>query len=223
MSIQEENLTIQQKIERVNERSRSMEFALLFGFVALVCLGYFFTRALAMVLVILAAYLAVSFWVQPSLRKWRKTRILELYHFQAKPIFEIQYTPNDKYVYLRAMEHRQMLTESGNQIWKRGIISVEEYYYEDAIFGYGETPETRAEKRDLHIKEFLNKWLTSQSQENIRFVKQWIYRQEMEDETPTPVVETTPSVVEAKTTGNFWSWPILSGLIRRNKEVVSGS
>jgi hypothetical protein len=213
-------MSIQDKINLVNERSRSIEYVLLFSFVTLSLAAGYFTRELPIVITVFVLYILVSFAIQPILKTRRETRILEIYKYQAFPILEIQWDENDDQNFKRAQYHREMLAKSGNEIFKQGIIHVEEIYYNDALFGIAESPEEQATRRADHIKQYLNDWGLRQSKENAKFVKQWVYKQDMSEETPTPVVEATPSVSEAQM-GSFWSFPLLTKLMRGNgrKEV----
>jgi hypothetical protein len=120
-------------------------------------------------------YVIVSFAVQVPLKTWREARILELYRYQAFPILEIQWEPTDAQCFKRSQAHREKLVESGNEIFKQGIIHVEEIYYNDALFGIAEPPEEQAIRRADYIKQYLNDWGLRQSKDNNRFLKQWVY------------------------------------------------
>lgn len=213
-------MSIQEQIEVINARSRHMELGLVL-IAATVAMFFIITGDFGFAIAVLVVYIPLSIALQNWLRTWRQTRILELYRYQALPILEIQRHENDSQNFKRAEAHREMLLRSGNEIYARGIIHVEEIYYNDALFGIAETPEEQAIRRADYIKQYLNDWGLRQSKDNNRFLKQWVYGQDMGEETP-PVAEVTPSVSEAKT-GNFWhnQFPIFTRLVRGNggKEV----
>lgn len=208
-------MSIQLEINNVNERSRNMELGLVL-IAALAAMFLIITGDFAWAFVVIGAYIPLSIALSIWLRAWRESRILELYRYQALPILEIQRHENDSQNFKRAEAHREMLLRSGNEIYARGIIHVEEIYYNDALFGIAETPEEQAIRRADYIKQYLNDWGLRQSKDNNRFLKQWVYGQDMGEETP-PVAETTPSVFDAET-GDFWTkqFPLFTRLVRGN-------
>ena len=208
-------MSIQLEINNVNERSRNMELGLVliaaFAAMFLIATGDFVWS-----FVVIGAYIPRSIALKIWLRAWREARFLELYRYQFEPIFEVQRGANDPHNYERAEYHRKMLILSGNEIYARSLITVEEIYDRDPRFGYAETPEEQAIRRANHMREFLNNWALALTKDNAQFVKQWLNKQTMGE---VATVETPPSVFDAET-GDFWTkqFPMFSNLVGRGKE-----
>lgn len=218
-------MSIQNQISEIDNRSRSYEYALLFVVAAIIITAVIKT----MVIVAFAAlliYIPISMGLQKWLSDWREARILETYRFVHEPIFEIQYEANDRFVHARSEEHRRRLIEAGNELYKQGLISVEEIYYKDVRFKFTESPEEYEERRQHFIDDYLNKWAKNLGEQNQRLVKQWLYNQELNEVTtipPTPKGSThnLPFGVGGES-GDFFTtqFPMLSRLLR-GKEVTS--
>jgi hypothetical protein len=214
-------MSIQEQINQVDNRvqlSQRQFFFVVFA-IAVTCI---FTDDWGYAIAFLVAYIPLSMGLNTMLSSWRESRVLEIYRYACRPVFEIQYVESDSQVLKRAEAHRQKLTESGNEIWKQGLITVEELYYRDVRFGYAESPEEIALKREDFMRDFVNAWGLSLTKENQLFIKKWLYGQEIEDKTTVIATEATPSVLEVQT-GDYWAnqFPLLTKLMRGNgrKEV----
>jgi hypothetical protein len=212
-------MSIQDKIQDINDRAFRREIGVFLGAAAF-ALCFIFTAEYYIAIGIFIAYMVASVPIQKAIWGRAERQILETYRYQVEPIFEIQQGENDKYCLERAEHHRQMLTVSGNEIWKRKLITVEEFYDRDPRFGYAETPDEQAIRRADFIREFLNNWALNLTKENALFVKQWLNKQVVMEIEAAETVPQDPSVSEAKM-GNYWTFPLLTKLaqILRGKEV----
>jgi Fic family protein len=145
------------------------------------------------------------------LNDWREARILEIYKFVHEPIFEIQYSADDRYVHARSEEHRRRLIEAGNELFKQDLITVEEIYYKDVRFKFTESPEEYEERRQHFIEDYLNTWAKNLGEKNQKLVKTWLYNQELGEVTTK---EATGESQQA--TGDFFTtqFPMCSRLLR---------
>ena len=211
-------MSIQIQIQAINQRSTRLELAL-FGALALTALTLIALGRYIIGGFVIAAYIPLSIRLQNWLTQWREARILEVYRYAHEPVFEIQYDADDRFVHLRAKEHRRRLAESGNEIYKRGLITVEEVYFKDVRFGYAETPEELTQKREDFIKDFMNTWAKSLNDQHHNFILKWCYGQEIDEAVE---VTQTPSV-QPTANDDFWTvqFPMLSKILRGKEEVTT--
>ncbi len=207
-------MSIQLEINNVNERSRNMELGAVL-IAALVSMFLIATGDFAWAFVAIGAYIPLSIALKIWLTSWREARILELYRYQCEPIFEVQRGANDQFNFERAEHHRKMLILSGNEIYARTLITVEEIYDRDPRFGYAESNEEQAIRRADYMREFLNNWALALTKDNAQFVKKWLNNQSMGNVATVEIIEETPSVFDAET-GDFWTkqFPLFTRLVR---------
>jgi len=174
-------MSIQYKIENINGISRAIEMALLLGAGSTAFILIVETGNILYSFLVLIGYVPLSIKLQTLLRKWRHKKTLEIYRFVVEPIFEVQLNENDKYVHQRSEKHKAYLIESGNELFKEGLISVEKVYFRDAKSGhYREDWEQYEVRKDEYINDYMTDWAKTISLKHENFVEKFLYKQEID-------------------------------------------
>ena len=110
--------------------------------------------------IVAAPIMLLDGWAVKVLQTEGENELMAFYAAIKEPLFEWQQTPDDTEVFVRATRHRQLLTESGNSLFAKGKITVEEVYFKDPYSetGYCETFEEFLARRSEMKINYLNDW-----------------------------------------------------------------
>ena len=174
-----------EELKTIHERAAWRQTLLLAFALLLVLVFFYYSRDYGeFILSILATAAFIYLGYQWTIR-WRDKNILAAYAAVKIPLFEVQCDKGDKWVWQRAMRHRELLLRSQNQLFSSKKIDVIEVYMNDPDIRFTEPTDEYWVRVEDYKRDYLDNWAKRIAPNDENWRKIHLHNQVMDMQEPT--------------------------------------